>query len=358
MKFWSNKPLSVSNNDTSKLLINTPSLLEAIKKELQNCSIQLDYTCIPFHSVNNYTDILNFINKTYDYDDSNFKLHYSEDLIKYFLKENGVLCCFYPKGTTTLIGLICGSSKDLVVRKQVFKSVEVNFLCLVKQLRNLHVSSYMINVLTKTCIELFNVQCAFYTIGKQVDPKYFCSKSYYHIPINVHKLNMIDFIKTHYYPEFKQANLKLELIENINDKQIHSLYTKLDEFYENKFDIYHKLSYSDFKSTFNNKAFVHFKDSSNKNYICLYCLDTVNKDKQCTASNGYLYLYFTDNLFTLLESVAYTCQNNDIFDMITLLHDPYLKNKLLLKGTSTLYYYAYNLQLPGIETKRNGLVTI
>lgn len=355
MKFWANKPITA--------VCQRQELLAQISQELDQSTIKMDYVIMNFADLTNslFKEVCKFINHTYDYDDNSYKLVYSEELIKYFLQDQGILCLFYPRNTKTLVGLICGSKTTLIVDKNVVDTIEINFLCIIKQLRNLHASSFMINVLTKYCLETFpDLQGGIYTIGKQIHPKHYCEKAYYHMPVNLSKLQAAKFC-------FKQNVVfndlyKMTELNNASQQCKQYIYNSLCNFQQSAFTVYANISFSEFNKSFNNKAFRHFAvlDSNGAvtDYFCFYSLDTLYKPCAISLNSGYLYWYFTNkNIYKMCECIALYCNP---YDILTIMDSPDLdiKDKQLLRGSSTLYYYAYNLQIPILDAAKNGLVTI
>ena len=165
MSFWSNKPLQLNSslkNDNSYIL-DIDNLLLSIDKEISNSKTCLDYHVIT--SPNNLlkSELLEFINNNYKAIDSSFTLNYSLSLFNYYITQNTLCILFYPHKkkpetitTQNMIGFICGRPQIIYVKDECsFKqhqTIDVNYLCLIKQLRNLHVSSYIINILTKAFV--------------------------------------------------------------------------------------------------------------------------------------------------------------------------------------------------------------
>lgn len=405
MSFWEDKPVSIKKDlkiKSSNQILSNEHLLEKINNELENNKIQLEYSIIINPSSEERDIMLNFINKNYRSKNENLTLNYSKELLDYYIREDTLCILFYPKKLDKehliigdkLIGLIMGQKNNVYVRDfMCFKNyscIDVDFLCLKEQFRNMHVSSYMINIITKVCIERNNIGTAIYTVNKKLRVTNFSKKTYYHRPINVLNLLSTEILNSNdnsldsvtlfqkLYNSFSYSKnfinkVKLEyILETDNIEYIQEIHDKLLIYCRDKYDIYDYKSVNDIIKIFKNKAFHKFiiRDANNKiiDFICLYNLETKNVEKNILSRNGHLYcmfisndeLYYTSYILELISEYIY---KNDIFDLITVMDifdindEDYSKLKLL-KGSADLYYYFYNVNLSPIDKYRNGLVTI
>jgi len=222
MSFWLSKPVGISNikysnnNYTfnSSYILDPDTLLSHVEKEISSNKIQLDYHLIMSPNQTIQSEILSFINEHYNDDESNvLALQYSEELFDYYMTSNTLCALFYPKGklpeldnitTKNMIGFLCGRPQTLFIKDSnnadLFKkydNIDINFLCVVKNLRNLHISSHIINIMTKECLLNFNktINCAAYTVSKKLKVDNFSKKTFYHRPLNVENLIDSDLIK-------------------------------------------------------------------------------------------------------------------------------------------------------------------
>jgi hypothetical protein len=304
-----------------------------------------------------------------------------------------------------MVGFICGHPETIYIKEkdrssalfnfQQYKTIDVNYLCLIKPLRNLHVSSYIINILTKECILTFNKQinCALYTVGKPIKTKSFSNKSFYHRPINVENLTnskllqldkdisvlkkvfeKFDFDKT-FLKDYKFIHLTTDYLNNNQEMLtniINQLHDKLFNINKINYDIFDYKSKTDIKNILLNKSFYNFliinpETDEIKDFICLYNLITKNIINNISSRNGYFYIFMTlENdtyKFNIIEYISEYSFKNNLFDMITVMNvmengfDDNIHFKIL-NGSSNLYYYMYNLQLPQIHPSKNGLITI
>lgn len=405
MSFWSNKPLEVNNN--INYILDSNALLSKINNEINCSKIILDYHVIVSPDNLLKCKILEFINNNYIGNDSNFTLNYSLPLFNYYITKDTVCILFYPHNkkpqdinTQNMVGFICGRPETIYIKDvntfKEYNTIDVNYLCLIKQLRNLHVSSYIINILTKQCILKFNkkINCALYTIGgKSIKTPSFSNKTFYHIPLNIENLTNsklinldkdISILKN----MFGKFNIDKEFLKgcefipltkeyltqnpNILNNTVNKLYDKLNNINKINYDIFDYKSKVDIKNILLNSSFYNFiiinsETNDIKDYICLYNLDTKNINNDIVSRNGYFYMFMSlgdDNYkFNLIEYISKYCYLNNLFDMLTLMdimEKGYLTDKhyKILNSSTKLYYYMYNLRLKEIQPFKNGLITI
>lgn len=390
--FWKNQPVkTVINNDKIKEIMTSKILLNNIEKIV--CPIKLNYNVFQSNDIDicKKLQLLEFINEMYINDENDIlKLHYSIGLFNFFIEYNCIILEFYfneldkdPK----LIGIIIGKKNKLFIKGVLEEFLEVNFLCLDIQLRNFNITPYMIASLTKEAISIFNINKAYYTIGKNIESKSFCNKNFYHRIINIPKLIKMSFLhsttnvflyqklyntfsyKTNYMNGkrllFYNYKLDKESIDIDGDDIAYDICNELQSFYKKKYNIYQCITNKLILQLLKNESFYHFIIQNDygipTDYICFFRLDTVNHNKEY-YKNGYMYLYFTNDIKSLIEKVTEECFKNKIFDVITL-NENFLESKKsdhlkLIKGYGNLKYYMYNVLINNIEPHKNGLITI
>lgn len=407
MSFWLNKPLELNSNVTNDYILNTDVLLSKIDNEISNSKILLDYHIVT--SPDNFlkSHLLEFINNNYNGINSKFTLNYSLSLFNYYITPNTLCILFYPikkkpQNITTqnMVGFICGRPETIYIKDnntfKQYKTIDVNYLCLIKKLRNLHVSSYIINILTKECLLKFNklINCALYTIGNQsIKSPSFSDKTFYHRPINIKNLinsNLLNFDKDVSYLKhiFETFDFDKNFLKNyqfihltkpyLNQNQerlkyiVNEIHDKLLHVNKLNYDIFDYKSKSDITNILLNDSFYNFiiinpETNEIKDYICLYNLVTKNIDNNIPCTNGYFYIFMTlendEYKFNIIEYISKYSYENNLFDMITvmdIMENGYLKDKhfKILNGSTKLYYYIYNIRLQEIQPFKNGLITI
>ena len=181
-QFWKYKPIKVLKNvGCIGSVIDEQTLLAKVVQDIKSSPITLDYNVIDLTDHKIQTCIVNFINNNYEGEGEDVHFRYTVDLFKYYATLNCLGIVFYPKGSQRIVGFIAGAQHTLVLKgdsRLEIDSIDVNFLCLVQQLRNLHLTSYMISVLTKECIERLGIIVATYTTGNSLRSPSFCVRKY------------------------------------------------------------------------------------------------------------------------------------------------------------------------------------
>lgn len=379
--FWIDKPVNI--NDKISQILDRDILLKKITNDLDTNKIQLDYNVFELHQLTDekISNIINFIDVNYvsSYDNA-IMYKYSKDLFK-FCMNDGILLEFYPKNKTNVIGYILGKKCQISLYQNVFDSALVNFLCILLPLRNIGISSYMINVLTKEIILHYpTIIGAHYTISSPIKSPYFGMKKFYHRIINVPNLCKAKFITDdineqtiiNFYNKFiykfqfkKKHTIKYINGEVIDIKLINELYDKYITYANKTYDIYEKIDLNEFKKTFENKAFHHFiiyKKDKIESYVCFFQLDSYNYVQKHGYSSGfYYYMFFNDNEITNhLEYINEYIYKNKIFDLITFsdIFPIDYKKSNYIEGSGFFKYYLYNVTCPSIENNKNGIVII
>lgn len=427
MSFWLNKPIHIKNNvepgvitsDFSSNLIMSPDeLLQNCTMEINTSRIQLDYNLILDPDDETKHHLVKFINNNYDKNDSHLVLQYSKSLLDYFINPDSLCIVFYPLGhlkSTTetncfdkMIGLIIAKKHTLSIRESQkpdsnlsfknYETIDVDFLCLVKQLRNLHISSYMINVVTKECLIQYDkqVSCAIYTINKQLRVKNFSKKTFYHRPLQIDRLILSNMLNISYndpsrYQEsykiykkiyntfnyhknfFIDFNLEYYNQIQVDEQLLNFIHDKLSNYNKTNYYIFESKSKDDITKILQNPTFHKFiirMNGTNEivDFICMYNLNTLNKTTNTFIECGHLYSMFLHNnsntyFYNVLEVISEYCYTNKLFDELIITNildipsDKY-KTYKLLKGSGELFYYIYNVDIPIIQSYQNGLVTI
>lgn len=385
--FWINKPVSITQHPQQiQLLFSAKDIKTILLNDIHNNPFGIQYKILNLKNLDNQKidSILDFINTNYVVsNDDKFKLIYSKELFTFYAHDS-LLLEFYPKNNDkNVIGYIIGKRSDIVLFNQLYTSSEVNFLCIIPKLRNLKISSYMINVLSYEILVGYNILISHYTIGTKIKAPPFSIKPMYHRFLNIPTLYTSEFIKNTNFNELAQifntfqhpfSSYRLQYFNynphnnsSINKNLVQSLYKQYIEYANLIYDLYENVSFDDFERTFCNNAFHHFiiynKNNNIVSYVCLFRLDTCNISSQTTYRSGYYYYMFFKNKNSILHYLEFINEyiyKNDIFDMITFtdIFNIDIPTMKCIKGTGQLSYYFYNLQIPLINNTKNGLITI
>lgn len=373
-RFWSDKPLSITKNKNVTTILPITELLHKINTDISLSKMQLDYSIIRDLNENKMESIIRFINDHYSND--GLSLRYSTNLFSYYT-QNAIIIEFYPRNKTNVIGYIVGSKITLNIFNNTYDSAGVNFLCLVPTLRNMRLSSYMINVLTKEIIHHFpTIKMAHYTISSNISSPCFGKKNFYHRVLNVPKLceagfteeqdtNKLQAIYNVFEYDYKYGK-QHHILYNPNDINIITqLYTKYNNYIRTNYDIFEEITLDEFTMTFSNKAFHHFVVYRNdviKSYVCMFELEVYNTNNQKGYKTGFFYyMFFVDeDIVNTLEYIHEYIFKNDILDLTTYTDIFKVNHKKLkcVEGSGALNYYLYNVNCCKIPNHRNGLITI
>ena len=388
--FWDNKPVSVDVLSSPKQILSRDELYDNTNKEIENSTIQLDYTVYCEQKTPNiidYQSITEFINKHYLNNDIQSTI-YTIDLIKFYSKDC-LIIEFYPKGTKTIVGYVFGRKHKISIYNNIVNTLEVNFLCIIPKLRSINIATYIINIITRECVINYNIAIAEYTVNRKIKSPYFSEKYFYHNPINISKLYQLEFLdqrnnitlyiekfnKFKYDINFKNSHT-IQYINNgidyftkktIDSNIIKELYEKLINYNKKTYDIFEYIDYEYYSDTFKYNDFHHFiiRNINNEitNYILIYKLECYKKIKKIKFTNGYFYNMFfnkTDDIQNSIALINEFIYNYMIFDLITIIDIFNFDYKLInfLLGNDVLRYYYFNMNMSPIYNYKNNLITL
>lgn len=360
-------PLAVNFHETKpKLILDRHEILDLSTKYIAHSRMKLKHK-VSIH----LTDEVKLFIKTYYHNDPDFKFVYSADILEWFCRDAYIMT-FHSK-TDKLIGVMIGKPKTIVINFEEVRCLEVNYLCLIPQLREMNITKFMIY----TFINHFAQECeetiAYYTTGTAFSQEYFSKKLYYHRIIQLDtclQTKMVDahldsdvfrkVYKTFSVPRKYSSTFTIHL--NSLDYKA-DIYDKLASYNMENHKIFH-LDIDEYNTLWDHPDFYHFcivdNDNQVMDYICTFMLNTETPTGTCR--NMYIYKWFFKNSKSdIIEYVSKYVNDHDIADMITfvglLSPDELMKSKCL-KGSSNLYYYFFNLEVPCIKYLENALVTI
>ncbi len=392
MSFWSNKPIHVSNTHTSEHLLQEKELMKNIDKELGASKVQLRYDALNLSNKEHISTVVQFINKNYGWKSSKYVLQYYEEVVQFFGSDRHIALMFYPTGGDAPVGLIVGSVRDVMIKTgfdsfEEKKCVEVNFLCVVQQLRKTNISPFLINTLAKNCLQRFNVTGAFYTVARQLHTEHFGVKRYYHRPLSIERLVEVGligdiFLRKSTMAVYKSFNVLYDMKKAtevvhfsneqfIDNQLVDEVHDRLELYSKANFAVYTKMSRVDVYRMFttpNIHCFVIKEGNVITDFVCMITVDTLNISNGIRCKAGHVYSYFFNDdsakvQVSVLEAIGLYAAEHSIFDMITVLdiigvtEKEYYEYKFL-RGSAQLYYYMYNISMQRLDAKRIGMNTI
>jgi hypothetical protein len=401
MSFWLNGPVEI--NDPSKsqdiqILYDYNTMLKYIQQIFQKSKIKLSFTVYNNSlSKEKKIDILDFINNNY-LGNEYFTVKYSYDLFNHYLHNSIIIECHPIDQLDKTIGIVVGKRKKLCYNKtigtmdtmdtiQTIDTLEVDFLCLTKQLRNLHIAPLIISKLSEVALVNYNIRNAYYTIADKIKSPYFSEKKLYHVPIHLQPLIDCGFFgsKTvtldqiyNFYKNTQNRIYKIETIHNhvyqyINGNSSNKITSHLsrvlckhiDLFYKKKYTLFDIHTEQDMYSILNNKSFHNFifydERDNVSDYICFFQLDCYANDTSSYFKSGFLYTHFYNDINLLQDKLNFVylkMANENILDMITINNFDIFKDFNYVEGSQSLKYYMYNIKIPTIESNKISMVTI
>jgi hypothetical protein len=313
--------------------------------------------------------LYNFIQTNYHNSDF-FYLDYTLDLFQFFIRKIGecIPLLLSERGSKMPIGCIVGSVRNVVCNGKEFRCLDIDFLCVKKEMRNLRLTEKLIAKLHKEGLKI-GCNLAFFTISKEIDifktrtsegnligsGGIVCHKKAFHYPILQSKHN-----QSLLSPKVYRGTLPEE-------KQIQFLHKSLLQFYKRRFIVYDKKDLNEIMETFNNNSFIHYM-FDNGTYFCFYILVLMNEGKR--ERHLYLYTYKIDTVSPqcikkYIDEIA-KCKETKNFDYISIL-DPFGfsdRDYSLIgfgRGTGSLYFYlpsSSELKMPKLTQKDISLVPI
>lgn len=250
--------------------------------------------------------------------DSTFRFAYSKEFFNWALKAPGWKKQWHlgvrVRKSKKLVAFISAVPATLRIRKNTFKAVEINFLCVHMQLRNKRLAPLLIKEITRR-VHLENVWQALYTSGT-VLPSPMSTCRYAHRPLNWEKLCDVGFSALPFHKTRAQMVAKYALPSITKCKglrrmtaddvdAVHSLFTRFQHRYE-------------LTQIFTKEEFAHLllgdkaeqEKSNDKKVIVTYVVENENKK-------------ITD--FFSFYVLPFTVLNNSVYKSL---------------GVAYLYYYA------------------
>lgn len=196
-KFWKTQPVpSFDEKVESEGPIDTSKTPETVRQEPYPIHSSFEWTTLDLESDHDLDQLYELLYDHYVEDhDATFRFAYSRNFFNWALKPTGWRQDWHigvrVKDTGRLIAFISGVPCDLTIRGRDIKSVEINFLCVHKQLRSKRLAPLLIKEVTRR-VNLQNIWQALYSSGT-VLPRPVSTCRYGHRPLNWSKLYEVGF---------------------------------------------------------------------------------------------------------------------------------------------------------------------
>ena len=414
-RYWTpTKPVKVTDVANAQNILSQEDLTRLLHpSNIKMDPVVLDQIHLELYSHLNITDevknqVLTFLNLNYSDEDAAIQFIYTMDVLNYYLNtEFNFLIC-YNKSDNTIIGILSCTKRNLCIYNKNFISGEMNLLCIKEDWRNKNLTSYFLNVLSSSCIKLYNCDNYVYSITLPITAPHFSDKNSYHRLFNIDKLfntTYLSYSSTDikeqqkqkaqyklYYMDFDHDKidsvmLHLNMTSTIDDikykieKMLNMSYEhfisiiikKINEFQNKTYDIYETMTEKKLEEMLRNKIFhnfVFFKRDQNKNtiitdFVSYFELDLFIK-KDITKTNiregNYYTGFITSNSTNLFNTIHKKIALSDIFDEVVsndlaLLDENGYETLKYNKGNCQLNYFLFNIELGYIKQNKNSLVT-
>ncbi|CAB4253955.1 similar to Saccharomyces cerevisiae YLR195C NMT1 N-myristoyl transferase [Maudiozyma barnettii] len=269
-KFWKTQPVQKFDEAIDKEgpidITKTPA---DVRDEPYPMLGEFEWSTVDINDKHQMEDVFILLNENYVEDkDASFRFNYTKEFFHWALKPPGWReewnVGVRVKTTGKLVAFISAIPINLTVRGKNVPSVEINFLCVHKQLRSKRMTPVLIKEITRR-VNKQNIWQALYTAGV-VLPSPVTTCRYAHRPINWNKLQEVGFTDV---PAGKTAaemvalytlpkDTKTKNLRPMELKDVSQMMTLFDK-YESRFELV---------QSFNQEEFTHwFLGSYGKEYI-------------------------------------------------------------------------------------------
>jgi glycylpeptide N-tetradecanoyltransferase len=197
-KFWKTQPVQRFDEQDAKQdgPIDSSKTVADVRTEPYPLHVSFEWVLLDLESNEDLDQLHDLLRDHYVEDhDAVFRFAYSRDFFNWALKPPGWKKEWHlgvrVKDTGRLVAFISGVPGDLSIRDKDIRSVEINFLCVHKQLRSKRLAPLLIKEITRR-VNLHDIWQALYTSGT-VLPKPLSTCRYGHRPLNWGKLNEVGF---------------------------------------------------------------------------------------------------------------------------------------------------------------------
>lgn len=191
-KFWETQPVpKISETVEEKGPIEPNKAPEEVKRESYNLPKEFHWDTLDITDDATLTELYKLLNENYVEDDDNmFRFDYSPEFLKWALQPPHWVkdwhCGIRVTKSKKLVGFISAIPANVSVCGEKLKTVEINFLCVLKQLRSKRMTPVLIQEITRR-VHLHGIFQAVYTAGVVI-PKPVGTCRYWHRSLNPKKL--------------------------------------------------------------------------------------------------------------------------------------------------------------------------
>lgn len=318
-KFWKTQPVTRLDESVNK---EGPIDRKKTPEEISEFPLPLlgdfEWCTVDVTDQNQLEDVFLLLNENYVEDrDSTFRFKYTREFFNWSLRSPGWKKDWHVgvrvRSSKKLVAFISAIPVDLKVRENTVRSVEINFLCVHKQLRGKRLTPVLIKEITRR-VNRCDIWYALYTSGTVLpSPVSVCR--YTHRPLNWGKLHEVGFTHMPSHATRMQMNAKYALPEKTNTDGLRPMEEKdlaqahqLLEAYQARFDLVQTFTKEEFKHWFlgNDEvsentekvifSYVVEKDGKITDFFSFYSLPftILNNSVHKELGIGYLFYYASD----------------------------------------------------------------
>ncbi|NBU33954.1 hypothetical protein EB118_03045 [bacterium] len=369
MPFWRNKPVTVEPCE-KMFLLPRAKLYQMATTEMQNV-IGVTYTMLDLGNPEHMSTVIVFLYNYYNSAEDHNKFAYTKEIIQHFIIDTEYIALLFYVHTEP-VGIVMSARRNLVYKGQRISACENNFLAVIQKYRKRGVNAFMMNALTKECVQRWPVDCAMYTVSKTLPVRYYTSKSVYIKPINIPMFKKCTILNN-YTPITNTTSNSQKVIKFIRNNHFENEYyknmtRKVNEYSQANYLMYFLRSVQEIRDTFCNKSMYAFVATSNgeiTDYVS-FSVVPLRNSSGITCRCGYFYTHFFEHgsdKLQLLDNIHKIVYDLDLFDLATYI-DPFgytvdQYNQYGIVCTSgKLNYYAYNLCTTRLSPGQVGLYTL
>lgn len=376
-KFWGSQPHNDSDNCLNNLKesvsVGEIKNFKDIQQTPYNLPVNFEWVSYDIDDPTQLDEIYALLKNNYVENDD-FRFHYSKEFLLWALKPPGYLQDWHlgVKMLGELIGFISAIPVIISVNNNIIKMVEINFLCVRKDIHNHRLTPVLIMEITRRA-NLIGIFQAVYTAGVTLPtPVAYCQ--YYHRMLNPKKLIETNFFKMKNRMTMARTIKLYQLptqtltpgLRSLKDSDCASA-CRLLQNYLSKLDLHMEFTIEEFRYWFYSKivyCYVVEDSSNNITDLCsFYSLPStiLNNSKYSTLNAAYSwYNVATSVSLTQLMKDAIILANNtgfDVFNCLDVQNNKIFLNDLKFEpGNGYLKYYLYNRKTPQINLDNIGIV--
>ncbi|CAI2349559.1 unnamed protein product [Caenorhabditis sp. 36 PRJEB53466] len=382
-QFWSTQPVPQMNEQVPtnvNCAIEPDIPLDKVRAEPFSLPAGFRWSNVDLNDAEQLDELYNLLTKNYvEDDDAMFRFDYSAEFLKWALQVPGYLpewhCGVRADGTNRLLAFIGAVPQTVRVYNKTVKMVEINFLCVHKNLRSRRVAPVLIREITRR-VNFTGIFQAAFTAGIVI-PKPVSVCRYYHRSLNPRKLIDVRFshlsqkmtmartIKLYKLPETTTTR-GLRPMTREDVPQVFKLLTqslkqyRLAPVYTSEEELAHALV------PVKNVVYSYVAESRSgiiTDLVSFYSLPStvMGNSTHKTIFAAYLYYYVAGSahIKDLLNDALILARNQqfDVFNALDLMHNEEVFADLKFgKGDGNLQYYLYNWKCADMKPSDIGLV--